>query len=109
VVNGTIANGAIVVAVDSASPLATVGNAALVRSSAGDVLVARTAQGSFTALSATCTHQACEITGYANQTFVCPCHGSQFNTSGGVVSGPAPAPLHQYSTQFTNNTLTITA
>jgi cytochrome b6-f complex iron-sulfur subunit len=80
-----------------------------VRSSAGDVLVAHTAQGSFTALSALCTHQACEITGFANQSFVCPCHGSVFNTSGGVVSGPASAPLHQYQTQFSNNVLTISA
>ena len=109
IVNATIANGAIVVSIDSSSPLSAVGGAALVRSSAGDVLVAHTAQNSFTALSSICTHQNCEITGFAGQTFVCPCHGSQFNTSGGVVSGPASSPLHQFQTQFSNNVLTISA
>jgi cytochrome b6-f complex iron-sulfur subunit len=109
VVAATDANGAVVVTIDSTSPLAAVGSAALVQSPSALVLVAHVAQSSFTALSSTCTHQACRITGYANQTFVCPCHGSQFNTSGGVVNGPAFAPLAQFHTQFTGNTLTITA
>jgi Rieske Fe-S protein len=59
-------------------------------------------------LCQTITHQACTITGHGNQTFVCPCHGSQFDTSGRVLSGPAPAPLPRYQTQFANNVLTIT-
>ena len=109
VVNAAIANGAIVVSIDSTSPLSAVGGAALVRSSAGDVLVAHTGQNTFTALSAICTHAACEITGFASPNFVCPCHGSQFNTSGGVVAGPASSPLHQFQTEFSNNTLTISA
>jgi cytochrome b6-f complex iron-sulfur subunit len=109
VVVGTFANGAISVTVDSSSPLTGVGSAALVRSSAGDVLVAHTAQSTFVALSAICTHQTCEITGYASQTFVCPCHGSEFDTSGRVVRGPAVSSLRQYSTQLANDVLTITA
>jgi cytochrome b6-f complex iron-sulfur subunit len=108
-VSATDANGAVVVTIDAASPLAAVGSAALVRSPSALVLVAHVGQDSFTALSATCTHQACTITGFGNQTFVCPCHGSQFNTSGAVVNGPAFAPLTRFHTQFTGNTLTITA
>ncbi len=61
------------------------------------------------ALASVCTHQACEITGYAGQTFVCPCHGSQFDASGRVLSGPAPTALRQYTTQFANGVLTISA
>ena len=41
-----------------------VGGAALVRTSVRDFLVARTAQDAFTALTATCTHEACTITGF---------------------------------------------
>jgi hypothetical protein len=47
-----------------------------------------------------CTHQGCTITGYQNQTYVCPCHGSQFNTNGGVVAGPAVAALRRVTVQF---------
>jgi Rieske Fe-S protein len=72
------------------------------------ILVTRTSDTTFTALSAICTHQACTITVYASGTFVCPCHGSQFSTSGQVLSGPAFAVLPRYNTQFTNGVLTIT-
>ena len=106
-VTGTSSNGAIAVTIDGASPLATAGAAALVRSPIGDVLVARTGQDSFTALSSTCTHQACEITGWAGNAFVCPCHGSAFDTSGKVLNGPAFSPLRQFATQFAGGTLTI--
>ena len=73
----------------------------------GALLVARTGQNAFTALSSTCTHQTCTITGFGNNVYVCPCHGSQFSTSGQVVMGPAGAPLHQFTTSFSNNVLTI--
>ena len=107
VVNATVVNGSVTLTIDSTSPLAAVGSAALVVTPSGDVLVAHTAQDSYVALSANCTHQSCLITGYANQTFVCPCHGSQFSTSGRVLGGPAPTSLAQFTTQFSNNVLTI--
>ena len=101
-------NGAVNVAIDSASPLASVGGAALVQSPAGLFLVARTSQTTFTALTSLCTHQDCTITGFLNSRYVCPCHLSQFSTSGSVVQGPAVAPLRQFATAFANNVLTIT-
>jgi Rieske Fe-S protein len=106
-VSGNVAGGAIQVTIDSASPLAATGALALVTSAAGNVLVARTAADTFVALTATCTHQACQITGYSGQTYVCPCHGSQFDASGRVLSGPAPRSLTQYRTQFAGGVLTI--
>ena len=60
-------------------------------------LVARTGQDSFTALSAICTHQTCTITNFSNQLFVCPCHGSEFD-SARVARGPAGVALHQFPT-----------
>src|ERR1035441_1658300 len=108
-VNGTRVTGGITLAVDSSSPLSAVGSAALVQTSIGDFLVGHTAQNSFVALSSTCTHQTCTITGFGSQTYVCPCHGSTFDINGRVTGGPAPASLHQYPTQFTNGVLTSTA
>ena len=108
-VNGTRVSGGITLAIDASSPLSTVGSAALVQTTIGDFLVARTAQNSFVALNAICTHQTCTITGFGNQNYVCPCHGSTFDVNGRVLGGPASAPLHQYPTQFTGGILTITA
>jgi len=106
-VNGTVVNGAVAVTIDASSPLLAVGSAALVQTNVGNFLVAHTAQSSFTAMTAICTHQTCTITGFESQTFVCPCHGSRYNTSGVVVTGPAISSLRQFATQFSNNILTI--
>jgi cytochrome b6-f complex iron-sulfur subunit len=106
-VNASVAGNSLLMTIDASSPLSTVGNAALVQSSLGFFLVARISQTAFTALGATCTHQTCTITGFGSQKYICPCHGSQFDTSGRVVLGPAPTSLPQYSTQFSNNVLTI--
>ena len=108
VVNGALANGIVTVTIDANSPLAAAGGMALVEASGNPLLVARTGQDTFTAHTAICTHQTCTISGFSNQLFVCPCHGSEFDTNGMVVRGPASIPLRAYSTQFANGTLTIT-
>jgi len=107
-VSGTLSGSTITVTV-TGTALASAGTLALVTTAGGDVLVARTDASTFVALSAGCTHQACEITGYSGQDYVCPCHGSRFDTSGRVVNGPAVTPLPQFQTQFSNDVLTITA
>src|SRR6185295_16799137 len=105
-VNGTVAGNTVTVNV-AGSPLATVGNAALLQVSSGKFLLVRAAQDSITALTAICTHQQCTVTGFDNQRFTCPCHGSQYSTTGAVLRGPAPSALRQFATTFVNDTLTI--
>ena len=107
-VSGAGTSGSITVTV-TGTALARVGGLALVRASVGDVLVARTGDAAFTALSSICTHETCAITAYSGTTFVCPCHGSQFDASGKVLVGPARTSLRQYTTAFANDVLTITA
>jgi cytochrome b6-f complex iron-sulfur subunit len=107
VVNGSVSGNTVVVQIDSSSPLAAVGGAAMVRSSGGAFLVARTGPESFSALTTVCTHETCTITGFDSANYVCPCHGSKFTTTGRVVNGPANAPLRSFATVFANNVLAI--
>jgi cytochrome b6-f complex iron-sulfur subunit len=106
-VSASVSGRTVSITIDSASALSSVGSAATTRTSLGTFLVARTAQESFTVLTATCTHEACTITGFSSSRYVCPCHGSQFNTSGTVAMGPASRSLQQYSSQFNNGVLTF--
>ena len=90
------------------SPLATVGGAAVVRTSLGNYLLARTGQDTFTALTAVCTHEANQITNFTGSQFACTFHGSLYTTSGSVARGPATRPLTSYPTTFAGNTVTFT-
>jgi cytochrome b6-f complex iron-sulfur subunit len=86
------------------SSLNTTGNYKVV----DGVIIINTGAG-FVALSSVCTHQG-GIVGYdsASGNLVCPRHGSQFNTSGGVVNGPAALPLKKYTVTLDANILTVT-
>jgi Rieske Fe-S protein len=106
-VSGTVSGRTIAVTIDGASPLANVGSAASLQTSLGGFLVARTSADAFTAVTATCTHQSCTITGFENSDYVCPCHGSRFTTSGAVVNGPAQRALQQFATTFDGTVLTV--
>jgi Rieske Fe-S protein len=108
IVNASAAGSTVTLSNVSNTALANAGSAALVRAGSNSVLVTRTAQDAFTAVTAICTHEQCEITGFQANTFFCPCHGSQYNTSGAVQQGPATRALQRFTTQFTNNVLTIT-
>jgi len=60
------------------------------------------------AFTSVCTHQQCTINAFADDTFMCPCHGSEFDTQGEVVAGPAPQPLTEYDVSRSDDTVTIT-
>jgi Rieske Fe-S protein len=110
-VTGTLVNGALVVAVDGAGPLSSVGGAALLQIFVGviqrNILLARTAPGAFSALDAVCTHEGCTVSRFASPIFVCPCHGSRYDTNGEVVQGPAPAALPRFRTEYADGVVTV--
>ena len=72
------------------------------------LIVANTPSG-YVALDSTCTHQGCTI-GYSStaNNFPCPCHGSIYSVSGGVLNGPTTVALKSYSASKSGNILTIT-
>ena len=71
------------------------------------VLLMRTGDSAFSALSATCTHEGCLVSGVDRPIFVCPCHGSRYDHTGAVVKGPAPAALPRYGTEYADGVLVV--
>jgi nitrite reductase/ring-hydroxylating ferredoxin subunit len=74
----------------------------------GRFYLARLSDGSFLALSQTCTHLGCAIP-WDEEThkFVCPCHGSTFSLTGEVLSSPAPRPLDTYPVRLENGIVKV--
>ena len=65
--------------------------------------------GSYRAMTSVCTHSACDRNWtFVNSKFTCTCHGSEFDTSGNVLQGPATQPLRTYSAALNGTVLTVT-
>jgi cytochrome b6-f complex iron-sulfur subunit len=72
------------------------------------IVVARTLEGGFLAVSAACTHEG-TIVNYNSSVnnFVCPNHNSQFSNKGVVTQGPAKSNLTEYKTELTGTSLRV--
>lgn len=69
------------------------------------VIIARTQQGGFIAVSQACTHEGTAVNYIvSNNTFLCPNHGSVFSSEGEVQTGPATKPLTRYKTSYDPST-----
>ena len=74
----------------------------------GKFYLARLDDGGFLALSRTCTHLGCTVPWVAKENkFVCPCHSSEFDINGEVISPPAPRALDIYPIVIENNILRV--
>jgi Rieske Fe-S protein len=108
-VTATVSGRVVSITIPASGALGSAGTAALASTSIGSFLIARTSDTAFTVLTATCTHEACTVSGFESSQFVCPCHGSRFSTGGAVVMGPASRALTSFASSFANSTLTFTA
>jgi Rieske Fe-S protein len=71
----------------------------------GELILGRDAGGLY-AMSASCTHNGCTVivVGSApQQSLHCPCHGSNFSSTGAVTRGPAPAALPHYQLEVSSD------
>ncbi|MDH3327740.1 MAG: ubiquinol-cytochrome c reductase iron-sulfur subunit [Desulfobulbaceae bacterium] len=74
----------------------------------GQFYLACLEDGSFLALSRTCTHLGCSVPWDEEQgKFVCPCHGSTFSLTGEVMTSPAPRPLDTYPVRIENRIIKV--
>lgn len=96
------------ITIDLTSPGNAVLNAAGGSKIVQSILVINTGSG-YVALSSICTHQGCTVGYNPNVNRIqCPCHGSEYSTTGAVITGPAPAALQSYSIVLKGTTLEIT-
>ncbi len=66
------------------------------------------ADGSFLALSKSCTHLGCSVPwDKKKKEFVCPCHGSTFDLHGVVLTAPALRPLDYYPVFIENGLVRV--
>jgi cytochrome b6-f complex iron-sulfur subunit len=60
-------------------------------------------------INAVCTHLGCVVPWNAGENkFMCPCHGSQYDSTGKVVRGPAPLSLALVHATVTDDKLSFT-
>lgn len=72
------------------------GEGRVIAAGAGQHAVHRDADGKLHAVAARCTHLGCIVRWNAGeQSWDCPCHGSRFEPTGAVLTGPATQPLEQ--------------
>lgn len=76
---------------------------------AGDgVIVTQPTAGQFKAFSAVCPHEGCTVSEIRNGDMICPCHGSRFRISDGVVTrGPARQGLDPVPFTIANGVITV--
>ena len=64
--------------------------------------------GGFLAMSGKCTHLGCAVPWDKDQKkFICPCHASQFDISGNVLSSPAPRALDLFKVTIVNKIIQV--
>lgn len=108
---GVTVNGNVITIALSQQPgLAAVNGFLLIPQAQAKTFVINLGASGFRAFTSICTHEGCDVNNFSGGTINCPCHGSQYNTAGQVVAGPAPSPLQEFTTAFnaSTNTLTIT-
>ncbi|MFW5945199.1 MAG: ubiquinol-cytochrome c reductase iron-sulfur subunit [Bacteroidota bacterium] len=73
-----------------------------------DIIIAYLGNDEYFALLKICTHLQCDIEYNADKEIVdYPCHRSEYEIDGDVISGPAEDPLKEYNTELDGQTLRI--
>ncbi len=91
----TVTGSRITVALNRINDLRTDGSALVI--SDQQLIILRLAPTDYRAFTNVCTHSGCGISIFDSSRMKCQCHGSEFDTSGVNVAGPAPLPLARYA------------
>ena len=70
------------------------------------ICLCKTNKDAYTASLLKCTHNGCELN-VGGGIYTCPCHGSEFSTSGRVLEGPADRDLKTFKTKTDHENIYI--
>jgi Rieske Fe-S protein len=70
------------------------------------ILLIKTSESSFAALSTECMHLGCQVR-MQRTVLRCPCHGSVYDLKGGVLNGPTERPLNSFPVQIQGSQVEI--
>lgn len=69
----------------------------------GRFYLVRVEEGGFLAISSKCPHLGCTVPWDKNNSrFICPCHSSEFDITGRVLSSPAPRAMDIFEIEISN-------
>ncbi len=74
----------------------------------GDVLIVRTGDDQYTAMSDICPHKQCRVEVKSETLIKCPCHGSAYKIDGTYVSGPSHKSLQRFRISVADGVITVT-
>lgn len=69
--------------------------------------VTRVSTGMAKTVSVLCTHQGCTVGGWDGSRYLCPCHGSSYDSSGSVLTGPAVTSLTSFTSTVTSSGIEV--
>ena len=96
------------VKIDKIPSLKKVGGSARVKLVGKEILLIRDSSTSVKGMGAKCTHKACDLSYSAKRGKIeCTCHGSAFDLTGKVLSGPATQSLPVYPAQLSGDRIVL--
>jgi len=88
--------------------LQQLGGYVLVKKTAvGDVLVVRSSENEYSALSVVCPHLQCNVKIKSSSLIQCPCHQSGYKIDGTYISGPAKTGLRRFPLTVDGGTILV--
>jgi cytochrome b6-f complex iron-sulfur subunit len=74
----------------------------------GKFYLAKLEDGGFLAMSRSCTHLSCTVPWVSEENkFICPCHSSAFDITGGIINPPAPRALDLLDVKIENSVIKV--
>jgi len=100
--------GKVAIGLDKLKPLQTVGASVTFKLKGTLVMLIRDGETSVKGFSPICTHKECTVEHTAGaEKIVCPCHGSEYDMEGQVLTGPAERPLPRFETSLKDGRVVI--